>query len=82
MEKEPNKLKSLLLQLKDCKVLKVCKQFKFINMAKKKEEAAPEVVAEPTPVQNYDGLKSRGYRSPGNLSAPVVETPVVEEDGE
>jgi hypothetical protein len=82
MEKEPNKLKSLLLQLKDCKVLKVCKQFKFINMAKKKEEAAPEVVAEPTPVQKYDGISSRGYRSPGNLSAPVVEAPVVEEDGE
>ncbi len=51
-------------------------------MAKKKEEAAPEVVAEPTPVQKYDGISSRGYRSPGNLSAPVVEAPVVEEDGE
>lgn len=57
-------------------------------MAKKKEEAAPEVAVELTPVQKYDGISSRGYRSPGNLPAPVVdetpvvETPAVEEDGE
>lgn len=61
-------------------------------MAKKKEtpveETIENVVAEPTPVQKYDGITTRGYRSPGNLSAPVVqapvveETPAVEEDGE
>jgi len=51
-------------------------------MAKKKEEAAPEVAVELTPVQKYDGISSRGYRSFGNVSAPVVETPAVEEDGE
>jgi len=52
-------------------------------MAKKKEDTIEEnVVVEPTPVQKYDGLSSRGYRSPGNVSAPVVETPAVEEDGE
>lgn len=45
-------------------------------MANKKEEVTPEVVVEVTPAQKYDGLKSRGYRSPGNLP-----TPVVEEDG-
>lgn len=49
-------------------------------MAKKKEEVVvEETQVEVTPIQNQDGLPSRGYRSPGNLIVPVAEAPVVEE---